>query len=917
MPDPISLSMSQPPSPATPKLVQTRLGNDEMAVKFDKLVRNYTYQLTAGCGDNTCDWKLCASCSSCLHVSPSVAAVTALQLAGRNKYYFCPRLRQKFLASLEDQQVAVELPLGVSEAILETGKSSHPSTSPKPVKKSAPFLFSMLGSSSISQIFKTSRSDLLNPPIDGLLQVPSLKASKSVGFTTPSDTPKPYIDFLREADVSRDASPVVTPALSKRSISSMSGLGIEWFEEPTKPTPFHELPETLNLQTCKAMTDAIQVNDVLEREYAVQRMYDSVQRVLGNGQLLNQSWLDTDKHPSGIDLDGLRSSYELLLHFPGCSLFERNHLAHIMMESIELLLSRFQPRSIHPTQANVQLRQLIILLECPLFVEPAHRDVLRRLLTAFSQLRSRTKQILIEWFARYDAESLQRLIDDVIQPFVTVHVGEGASVAKGSDAASQLAGIKMLQLFYLANEAKTPLLPLGVFYNAKVSGSINAKEEIKKFQQLLQDVSSGLDITTQEASISYLQYGFLLDPPSKLRLIRSSAMSRMLTEVEEAFVTTSVIMQAAKFFQNESISQLEDSLKDATNPFLMLRISRENLVESTLQQLTDKSKDLLKPLRVAFTSGEEGVDMGGVQKEFFAIITDALMDPEKGMFTYDEETRFSWINGFSLEDLVQFELVGQIIGLSLYNGVQIDVKFPKLFYKKLLGEKATLYDVQDAFPSLGHGLQQLLDWDPSMGDVEDLFCRMFEVSYDVYGEIKTFDLVPNGSQIAVTNDNRQEFVDKYIDHYTNKSISKQFAALKRGFNKVCGSLALQVCRAEELEQMICGSLDFNIDDLMSKARYDGYEATDTAIVDFWAVVHDMTLAQKKQLLEFTTGSDRVPLKGLGELAFVIQRDGKDDYRLPKAHTCFGTLLLPEYSSRAILQEKLLSAIENCRGFGLM
>jgi ubiquitin-protein ligase E3 A len=45
--------------------------------------------------------------------------------------------------------------------------------------------------------------------------------------------------------------------------------------------------------------------------------------------------------------------------------------------------------------------------------------------------------------------------------------------------------------------------------------------------------------------------------------------------------------------------------------------------------------------------------------------------------------------------------------------------------------------------------------------------------------------------------------------------------------------------------------------------------------------------------------------------------GLDDTRLPSAHTCFNHLILPEYSSKVILKQKLLQAIQNHEGFGLM
>jgi hypothetical protein len=85
---------------------------------------------------------------------------------------------------------------------------------------------------------------------------------------------------------------------------------------------------------------------------------------------------------------------------------------------------------------------------------------------------------------------------------------------------------------------------------------------------------------------------------------------------------------------------------------------------------------------------------------------------------------------------------------------------------------------------------------------------------------------------------------------------------------------------------------------------------------FWEVVHELSVEQKKYLLAFVTGSDRVPIKGISKLTFIIQRNGPDSDRLPTSFTCFSRLLLPEYSSKEKLQKMLTTAIDNARGFGL-
>lgn len=93
------------------------------------------------------------------------------------------------------------------------------------------------------------------------------------------------------------------------------------------------------------------------------------------------------------------------------------------------------------------------------------------------------------------------------------------------------------------------------------------------------------------------------------------------------------------------------------------------------------------------------------------------------------------------------------------------------------------YDMQDlkkAMPDLGHGLQQLLDYP---GDVEADMATTFSIEEDNFGELQTRDLKPDGSNIPVTNSNRQEYVDLYTHWLLQESVQAQFAAFSQGFHQ--------------------------------------------------------------------------------------------------------------------------------------
>ena len=125
-------------------------------------------------------------------------------------------------------------------------------------------------------------------------------------------------------------------------------------------------------------------------------------------------------------------------------------------------------------------------------------------------------------------------------------------------------------------------------------------------------------------------------------------------------------------------------------------------------------------------------------------------------------------------------------------------------------------------------------------------------------------------------------------------------------------------RSEELELIICGSQILDFKELEKVARYDdGYEKDSLTIKYFWEVIHSLIPEQQKKFLFFLTGCDRAPINGLGSLVITISRFGPDSGNLPCAHTCFNHLLLPDYQNKEKLRERVLIAINNAEGFGLM
>lgn len=192
----------------------------------------------------------------------------------------------------------------------------------------------------------------------------------------------------------------------------------------------------------------------------------------------------------------------------------------------------------------------------------------------------------------------------------------------------------------------------------------------------------------------------------------------------------------------------------------------------------------------------------------------------------------------------------------------------------------------------------------------------FSTSYDNFGFEQVVDLIPNGVVIPVTSASRHEFIQAYLDWYLGTSVEQQFGPFYNGFFKVVTQDSIRLLNSEEVFKLICGIGEINIKELQESVVYENSSPQDPMIQWFWEIVHCFDEEQKKMLLKFTTGSDRSPLRGLSELNMVIMVQGLDDTRLPSAHTCFNHLVLPRYSSKEVLQAKLIQAILNHEGFGL-
>ena len=439
--------------------------------------------------------------------------------------------------------------------------------------------------------------------------------------------------------------------------------------------------------------------------------------------------------------------------------------------------------------------------------------------------------------------------------------------------------------------------------------------------------------STSDDKINVFSFPFLFYKYSWIMYFRAINHASMRRTNEQSKATLRLMATMASSFHRPGHRVLE-RMKPITRTFLVLDIRRDSILTDALNQLWRRdSRELRRPLRVqlGMEEGEQGVDAGGIQQEFFRLAMAEAFDPSYGLFTTDATSKTNWFQPGSLEPLYKYELLGLLASLAVYNGLTLPFTFPKVFYMKLLNVPLkNIDDISDGWPELARGFRELLDWKGD--DVEQVFIRSFTfevtlpggrtLSIDLSKDFEDGDTptVTDSEPPMVTSENRRAFVMAYMKALVDTSIKEQFNAFRAGFLTILSQKSLSLFSPEPsvLKTLVEGAPTSSTTaaELKRYCKYCDFTPTSDTVVFFWDIVeHEYDAAMLSKLLEFVTSSPRVPVQGVSSMTFMLQENGQDESRLPTSSTCFGTLLLPEYKSKDVLRERLRIAIENSQGFG--
>ncbi|KAI8972313.1 hypothetical protein BDB01DRAFT_810180 [Pilobolus umbonatus] len=376
-----------------------------------------------------------------------------------------------------------------------------------------------------------------------------------------------------------------------------------------------------------------------------------------------------------------------------------------------------------------------------------------------------------------------------------------------------------------------------------------------------------------------------------------------------------------------------------------VRIARHQMLESATKIL-DLFGSLPTVLEIEYV-GEEGTGLGPTL-EFYAATSKEFSKNSLDMWRGSDKSSTGYVhaplglfpkslsksNEHSNKKIVQlFKTLGQFVAKALLDFRIIDIFFSPAFFKILLNQtKPSLELIKEIDPVLAKSLGKLQLYveekrkiyanntkslPEKMKAVDRIVvdgARLSDLCLDftLPGD-PSYELKDKGSGINVTIHNVEEYLDLVVDSITGSGISQQISAFRDGFNGLFSIDDLHLLSYSELVSLFGkANEDWSYATLSDTIKADhGFSMESEAFKHLLEILSEMDSSHRRQFLQFTTGSPRLPIGGWKALrpVFTVVRKvpesplSADDY-LPSVMTCANYLKMPEYSTKSIMQLKL-------------
>ncbi|KAG1696048.1 hypothetical protein DVH05_019032 [Phytophthora capsici] len=363
------------------------------------------------------------------------------------------------------------------------------------------------------------------------------------------------------------------------------------------------------------------------------------------------------------------------------------------------------------------------------------------------------------------------------------------------------------------------------------------------------------------------------------------------------------------------LEQVQKRWRSYEEGHIQFVVRREHVVSDSLEQMLKcPPSRFWERLRIYFEN-EPGLDAGGLIREWYEILSDSLFNDDFGLFIATKgENMGYWINPASASKvpnhLEYYEFVGRLLAKALIEGYNMKMSLALPLIKHILGVPISFSDLE----FLDEDLYKNAMW-MKQNDHAELLAIDFTVQVITSeGKSHTVELVPGGANRDVTDENKKEYLELLLKHYMFESISEQLGALLMGFYDVMPQFLITVFDYQEFDLLLSGVPELDVNDWHTHSEVRWVKLEKPTPVEhrvlrwFWECMREFTSEERARLLQFATGTSRVPVQGFKALMSsdgrvrrftiqFVQRGAPPTGLMPKGHTCFNRIDLPLYHTK--------------------
>lgn len=333
-------------------------------------------------------------------------------------------------------------------------------------------------------------------------------------------------------------------------------------------------------------------------------------------------------------------------------------------------------------------------------------------------------------------------------------------------------------------------------------------------------------------------------------------------------------------------------------------IPRASMFETAFTFYLQNNLNPFKKWHIAFIdkfgNREEGIDGGGLYKEFMYKFSEEAFGPKINLFK-ESATGYLLPNAesykVSQKHLQMFEFLGFMTAKAIADDIKLYPNISPIFFNNILEIENSFTDLKDYDPELYKNLVYLQKYE---GNVEQDFGLTFSITEEdsETKRVRNINLIENGENIPVTNNNRLIYIKKITEYKLLYQYKEQCQKFRDGMQRVLDMEILHLFTGDELRQIIYGfeKDTFDVDDLRANCvLLDNWNLSDEkeveAINNFFKILHEFDNKEKEKFLFFSTSLKRLPIGGFSKLNPKF-RIYKSSSTIPTSSTCANMIFLP-------------------------